>query len=156
MIALGQERECLGIDRDPVAAHLAAANAAVCGLASVNVECRDAAADALAGCTAWHIDPDRRPDGKRTVRAERFEPSWETVEGLLGRCPNGIVKVAPATELSDELTPSVEVVAALPPSEKLTLRPGATAVARVHCGRRSLGYVWLHELWEAIRLRLFV
>jgi hypothetical protein len=26
------------------------------------------------------------------------------------------------------------------------LRPGATALARVHCGRRSIGFVWLHDL----------
>ncbi len=31
------------------------------------------------------------------------------------------------------------------------LRPGATVVAKIHCGRRSLGYVWLHELWETIQ-----
>jgi hypothetical protein len=37
-----------------------------------------------------------------------------------------------------------------------SFRPGATVVARIHCGRRSLGFVWLHEFWEAIRLRLFL
>ena len=25
------------------------------------------------------------------------------------------------------------------------LRPGATADAKVHCGRASLGYVWFHD-----------
>ncbi len=34
------------------------------------------------------------------------------------------------------------------------LRPGATAVVKIHCGRRSLGYVWLHELWETIQSRV--
>jgi biotin carboxyl carrier protein len=34
------------------------------------------------------------------------------------------------------------------------LRPGATVVGKIHCGRRSLGYVWLHELWETIQSRL--
>ena len=24
-------------------------------------------------------------------------------------------------------------------------RPGATVTAHVHCGKRPLGYVWLHE-----------
>jgi len=31
------------------------------------------------------------------------------------------------------------------------LIPGATVVARVDCGRRSLGYVWLHDLIDAVR-----
>ena len=34
------------------------------------------------------------------------------------------------------------------------LRPGATVVARIHCGRRSIGYVWLHDLWDAIQTRV--
>jgi hypothetical protein len=33
-------------------------------------------------------------------------------------------------------------------------RPGATVVARIHCGRRALGYVWLHEVWEFIQSRV--
>lgn len=31
------------------------------------------------------------------------------------------------------------------------LRPGATAVPRIHCGKRALGYVWFHGVWEAIQ-----
>lgn len=34
------------------------------------------------------------------------------------------------------------------------LRPGATVNARVHCGQRPLGYVWLHELIEAIQAKI--
>lgn len=34
------------------------------------------------------------------------------------------------------------------------LRPGAVVVAKIHCGRRSLGYVWFHGLWNAVRMRL--
>jgi multidrug efflux pump subunit AcrA (membrane-fusion protein) len=34
------------------------------------------------------------------------------------------------------------------------LRPGATVNARVHCGRRPLGYVWLHEAIEAVQSRV--
>ena len=30
------------------------------------------------------------------------------------------------------------------------LVPGATVTAKIHCGRRSLGYVWLHDLIEAV------
>jgi multidrug efflux pump subunit AcrA (membrane-fusion protein) len=29
------------------------------------------------------------------------------------------------------------------------LRPGVSARAQIHCGRRSLGYVWLHDFWDA-------
>lgn len=33
-------------------------------------------------------------------------------------------------------------------------RPGATVTAKVHCGRRSIGYVWLHELFEWFQSRV--
>jgi len=29
--------------------------------------------------------------------------------------------------------------------------PGGSVVAKIHCGRRPVGYVWLHDLWEAIQ-----
>jgi hypothetical protein len=28
------------------------------------------------------------------------------------------------------------------------LRPGVSARAQIECGRRSLGYVWLHDIWD--------
>jgi multidrug efflux pump subunit AcrA (membrane-fusion protein) len=34
------------------------------------------------------------------------------------------------------------------------LRPGASASAKIHCGRRSLGFVWFHELVAAIRSKV--
>lgn len=34
------------------------------------------------------------------------------------------------------------------------LRPGATVIPRIHCGKRSLGYVWLHDLIDAVRTRV--
>ena len=29
--------------------------------------------------------------------------------------------------------------------------PGAGVVARIHCGRRAIGYVWLHDLIDFVR-----
>jgi hypothetical protein len=33
-------------------------------------------------------------------------------------------------------------------------RPGASVVGKIHCGRHSLGFVWLHDAWNNIRRRL--
>ncbi len=35
------------------------------------------------------------------------------------------------------------------------LRPGVGVVARIDCGRRSIGYVWFHDLIDGLRRRLF-
>jgi multidrug efflux pump subunit AcrA (membrane-fusion protein) len=34
-------------------------------------------------------------------------------------------------------------------------RPGATVIAKIHCGRRSLGYVWLRDLWEFLQAHVW-
>lgn len=34
------------------------------------------------------------------------------------------------------------------------LRPGTKVIGKIQCGRRSLGYVWLHDLWDSIRQHL--
>lgn len=65
-----------------------------------------------------------------------------------------VASIAPATQLSPQSQPTVRVTAVLDDAAP-QFRPGATVVARIHCGRRSLGYVWLHELWEGVRMRLF-
>ena len=56
----------------------------------------DAAEFIVTDFVAWHLDPDRRPGGRRTTRVELHEPGPEVVARLLGECPNGAVKLAPA------------------------------------------------------------
>ena len=34
------------------------------------------------------------------------------------------------------------------------LRPGMTVFAKLHCGRRSIGYIWFRELFEVVQTRL--
>ena len=34
------------------------------------------------------------------------------------------------------------------------LRPGATVVAHIDCGRRSLGFVWFHGIWETLEKKV--
>jgi hypothetical protein len=101
LVSLGRDHCCTGVDRDPVAVHLARANADALGLEQVTVICDDASVAPVESCAAWHIDPDRRIEGGRTVRAERFEPPWTAAQALLARCGNAAVKLAPATELAE-------------------------------------------------------
>jgi multidrug efflux pump subunit AcrA (membrane-fusion protein) len=34
------------------------------------------------------------------------------------------------------------------------LRPGASVIGKIHCGRRAIGFVWFHDLISTIRRRL--
>jgi multidrug efflux pump subunit AcrA (membrane-fusion protein) len=67
-----------------------------------------------------------------------------------------VARVALTTETDKTTGSTVQVTvdfdrSTIPPEQ---LRPGATVVAKIHCGRRSLGYVWLHELWETIQSKV--
>jgi hypothetical protein len=44
----------------------------------------------------------------------------------------------------------VRIDGPLPPGA----RAGTSATARVHCGRRPIGYVWLHDLIDAVRTQV--
>jgi hypothetical protein len=49
--------------------------------------------------------------------------------------------------------PTVDVIVAfdklqLEDADRRELRPGVSARAEIDCGRRSLGYVWLHDIWD--------
>jgi hypothetical protein len=51
--------------------------------------------------------------------------------------------------------PAVDAVVAIDDSLPTDARAGTHVVARIHCGRRSIGYVWLHDLIDFVRTSLF-
>ncbi len=101
--ALAQRGAALGVDRSEIAALFAAANLAALGnLASARasgVVIGDVEHASLKRVAAWHIDPDRRPQGRRTTRVELHEPGPAVIELLRAACGAGAVKLAPAAEL---------------------------------------------------------
>lgn len=108
LMALAERRPVVGIERDPVTAAFASANALLplppvdgwsdgpCNVAQVVTA--DAADFGVANYAAWHIDPDRRPSGRRTTRVELHEPAPAVITRLLGECPNAAIKLAPASD----------------------------------------------------------
>ena len=68
----------------------------------------DALLAPLAG-GAWHCDPDRRADGRRTTRGELFEPPLDALARLLGQNSNAAIKLAPATEAPASWQASAEL-----------------------------------------------
>ncbi len=99
-----------GVERDEVCAHFAAMNArvAVGDAGRVDVLTQDVRDLDLRDCDAWHIDPDRRPQGRRTTRSELYEPSAEVIESLLAQNPNAAIKLAPAATWPESWTVRAE------------------------------------------------
>jgi multidrug efflux pump subunit AcrA (membrane-fusion protein) len=109
---------------------------------------------------AWEIELDVADHRAGHIAAARDGGRSLPVTFQLGTDPGTLRRgqvafVAPATELAADAAPAVRVVAAIQSDRPDEFRPGASVVARIHCGRRSIGYVWFHEPWEAVRLRLF-
>ncbi|MEI8378686.1 MAG: efflux RND transporter periplasmic adaptor subunit [Planctomycetota bacterium] len=72
-----------------------------------------------------------------------------------GRIHRGKIRdVALVSESDDRTVGRVRVVVAFDRQQIEQLRPGATAIPRIRCGKKSLGYVWLHDLIDAIWIRL--
>jgi hypothetical protein len=103
LLALGLRGSAIGYDLDEPTAILAAAN---CGALSVpeperfrgSVVCAKADVAQLTDVAAWHVDPDRRPAGRRTTHIELHEPSIETLDALLAANEHAAIKLAPGSD----------------------------------------------------------
>lgn len=59
-----------------------------------------------------------------------------------------------SSEYDDTSRGHVRLVIAVDAGQTVQLRSGATVFPRIHCGRKSLGYVWLRDLIDAVRTRI--
>jgi SAM-dependent methyltransferase len=84
------------VDRDPVTAAVARANAVELGLGPrVDVLVDDVTATDLGGCDVAFVDPARRAGGRRTFAPAAYQPPYAVAVELATRLPAGAVKVAP-------------------------------------------------------------
>jgi len=65
-----------------------------------------------------------------------------------------IKKVAKSTIMDETYGLSLPVTIDITESDIEQLRPGAKVSAKIDCGKRSIGYVWLHEVFEFIQSRV--
>ena len=59
-----------------------------------------------------------------------------------------------ATDLDQDGELSTLATVPVNHSDIPNLRPGSSVIARIHCGRRSIGYVWLREFFEFLQTRV--
>lgn len=109
LLALAGRTRVSGVDRDPLALLYAEANGRACDALAAELCAADVATMDLAGFAAWHLDPDRRPAGRRTTRVELHEPSVPAISRLLSSNGNAGLKLAPATEVPAEWGAAAEL-----------------------------------------------
>ncbi len=82
-----------------------------------------------------------------------------TVEFITATSPNApltgtVREIHRSAELSEEHGHVVRILVDIDEQQLKDPRPGATVTAKVQCGTRSIGYVWLHELLEWFQSRV--
>ncbi|MFE9252154.1 SAM-dependent methyltransferase [Streptomyces sp. NPDC007088] len=86
----------LAVDRDPLTAEVARANAEALGLADlVTVECAEVAEAGLSGFDAVFVDPARRGGRGRVFDPEAYSPPLSWAVGAARGAPLAALKVAP-------------------------------------------------------------
>lgn len=112
LLAMAARGETTGVERDPVLALLAAANLEAGGRSNTSRVVAGDATDFLrdaSGLSSWHIDPDRRPAGRRSTRVELHEPSADTINRMLEDHPAAAIKLAPATDVPSHWADQAEL-----------------------------------------------
>lgn len=119
-LGLAQRCDVAAWDRDPIVVLLAEAN----GRRVLPGErvgsggdaprwpafvCDDAMHCPLHDLDAWHIDPDRRPGGRRTTWVGGYQPGLVQLQALLQRCPHAAIKLAPAAEVPGDWGSAAEL-----------------------------------------------
>jgi len=111
-MALAKRGGVITIDRDPKMTMMASENLKFIGASNAAAICADVTtylspepvADHRIG---FHIDPDRRPQDRRTSAPVAYEPSFAFVSSVIESSPASIVKLAPAAELTDSQAANV-------------------------------------------------
>ena len=57
-----------------------------------------------------------------------------------------VVEIHGMADVQGDEGNTVKIRVAVDKSELPELRPGTSVTAKIHCGRRSIGYVWLHDV----------
>jgi multidrug efflux pump subunit AcrA (membrane-fusion protein) len=94
-----------------------------------------------------HVVAATRDGAKLPVR---FRLAGDTEHTYPGRV--GSISTAAVLETAglDQDIPTFEVVVDVEADALANARPGMNAQVRIRCGRRSLGYVWLHDVWDTV------
>jgi hypothetical protein len=100
---LAARASAVGVDRDPVTALFASHNA------RAEVRCEEVRGNMVGDFALWHIDPDRRADGQRSTRIERYEPGPDAIDAMVRLKPAGAVKLAPAANVPERWASDAEL-----------------------------------------------
>ncbi|PQO34385.1 class I SAM-dependent methyltransferase [Bremerella cremea] len=150
LIALAQRGPTTAVDASEEHLCFAAANVSTYGAKLADTQCCLAEEVSLEAFAAWHIDPDRRSDNRRTIQLDNFSPSLAQLETMLRRNRNAALKLAPASSLPSEweaegecewITHHRECKQLVVWLGELAIQPGARRATRLDNNGQAASYV---------------
>ncbi len=91
----------------------------------------------------------------RVVDGHQGPPVTFVLSSQAGQqCAGQLVAVDPVAVAREQYGSTVRIRVAIDKGAVSQLRTDATVVAKVHCGQRSLGYAWFHDLIDTLRSRV--
>ncbi|MDP6447539.1 MAG: HlyD family secretion protein [Pirellulaceae bacterium] len=108
----------------------------------------------------WLVELDVPDERMKHVIAARKRTGELRVRFILAsdpnrRCEGTIRQIAMAVDSVDDAEPTVRVIVEFDREQLPDLHYGASVIGQIDCGRRSVGYVWLHGVYERIRMQFF-
>lgn len=102
LMAFAERGPVVGWDRAPELVVLANANLRVVHGNDRGKVCEGDVAEQTPGADdCWHLDPDRRVDGRRSTQVRWHSPGPEVIDRWRTTAPQGAVKLAPAAEVPE-------------------------------------------------------
>lgn len=98
--------------------------------------------------------PDRRVGHVISAQRVADEPlvvTFTLATGSTATYRGTLDTIAGRTEVLGDKQASTRVVVSVPSEAIKVLRPGTTIQAKFDCGRRTLGFVWLHDVYDTVR-----
>ncbi len=109
LLGLSERGETIGYDRSEVIAHLANANLRAAGYQPPSeIRVGNVEDHPPSGSDLWHLDPDRRSDGRRSTQLRWHIPDEATIAQWLESSAGGAIKLAPAAQIPQQWRDSVE------------------------------------------------
>ena len=108
----------------------------------------------------WELElhmPEKRMGHLSDFKSTTESPLQVTffLKSHAGRTFKGtVVEVERTAHVQPNQENSVVIRVAVDRDDLPDLRSNTTVVAKIHCGRKAIGYVWLHEVVETIRSRV--
>ncbi len=110
LLAFAERGPTTGWDIAPELAHLASANLHAAQLdVTSKVFVGEVESQTPNTGEIWHVDPDRRIDGRRSTQVQWHSPGPEIIDRWLATSPNGLLKLAPAAIVPESWSQHAEL-----------------------------------------------